>query len=117
MMVMAKPIEFCKASPAPKFSGGQAAEDSAENCGESAITDALQIISTSNINHSGKERQPIAKIRQLRPDVNKAPIATLSLPYFFDQYPPNRQPKAPKAITKKVVKARLEKRSMFNTPE
>jgi hypothetical protein len=47
-MVMPKPMLFCSASALPTSRGGQAAADSAENCGESATTATPHTTSSTN---------------------------------------------------------------------
>ena len=53
-MVMAKPIEFWKASALPTISGGQARAERAEKCGESATTEAPQSSSKAILAQAGQ---------------------------------------------------------------
>ena len=78
-MVMAKPIEFWKASALPTISGAQARAESAEKWGESATTLAPQRSSRAILIHAGQS--PLkGKTAQHIADSASAVAATRALP-------------------------------------
>src|SRR6516225_3882847 len=97
--VIAKPIEFCIASALPTRTGGQALAASAENCGESATTEAPHTMSVTTMTPGERWRQPRAKVSPHSPDIASAPTATRALPMRPDRTPPIREPNAPMPIT------------------
>ncbi|MDT4872746.1 hypothetical protein FQZ97_1079480 [compost metagenome] len=97
--VMANPMQFWIASAPPTASGGHALAASAENCGESATTEAPHAISSTRSAGAGSSRQPSAKIRPQAPDNARAPMATLALPRRWERTPPSKAPSAPTPIT------------------
>ena len=81
---MKKPMQVTNVSAVPLFCAGADCATSAENCGESAITDKLHN-STNNIN-TGKDAINInGTAMQQQPEHINAYHATFALPLFCDQ--------------------------------
>src|ERR1700719_2930131 len=90
------------ASAAPTREGGHARADSAENCGESATTEAPQTKSSVRSASGGDARPAIANIKQQSPESESETAATRALPHRSVKRPPMTHPNAPAEMTAKA---------------